>query len=42
MAGNPRVDAAASEAMAQLELAGVLIRESQGQRNRVWETRGLY
>ncbi|MFA5919389.1 MAG: Fic family protein, partial [Candidatus Nanopelagicaceae bacterium] len=36
-----RTKAAVSEAMAQLELAGVLIRESQGQRNRTWEARGL-
>lgn len=36
-----RTKAAISEAMTQLELAGVLIRESQGQRNRTWEARGL-
>jgi hypothetical protein len=36
-----RTKAAVSEAMAQLELAGVLIRESQSQRNRTWEARGL-
>lgn len=36
-----RTKAAVSEAMSQLELAGVLIRESQGQRNRTWEAKGL-
>lgn len=42
VAAVERTKAAASEAMAQLELAGVLIRESQGQRNRTWEARGLF
>jgi Fic family protein len=41
VAAVERTKAAVSEAMAQLELAGVLIRESQGQRNRRWEARGL-
>lgn len=41
VAAVERTKAAVSEAMVQLELAGVLIRESQGQRNRTWEARGL-
>jgi len=36
-----RTKAAVSEAMMQLELAGVLIRESQSQRNRTWEATEL-
>lgn len=36
-----RTKAAVSEAMTQLELAGVLIRASEGQRNRTWEAAGL-
>lgn len=36
-----RTKAAISEAMKQLELAGVLIRASEGQRNRIWEASGL-
>ena len=36
-----RTKAAVSEAMAQLERAGVLVRESQSQRNRTWEASGL-
>lgn len=36
-----RTKAAVSEAMKQLELAGVLIRASEGQRNRIWEASGL-
>ena len=36
-----RTKAAVNEAMSQLELAGVLIREWQSQRNRTWEAIGL-
>jgi len=36
-----RTKAAVNEAMAQLELAGVLRRASEGRRNRIWEATGL-